>query len=104
MRYDGQDPAVLKVPIEFRLAPSGGGVRTYQFKLVISTDGGSIFADLPDVIETQVEAAGSGTDLLFATFRDVLMNTGDIVKYQVDGIGTALDFTAVQGCTSAGRA
>lgn len=103
MKYDGQDPAVLKIPIEFRLSPEGGGVRTYEFKLVISTDGGTVFVDLPDVIETQVEAQGTGSDLLFSTFRDVFMNPGDIVKYQVNGVSTALDFTAIQGCTSAGR-
>ena len=104
VKYEGLNPAVVKIPIEFRLAPTGGGTRTYEFKLLISTDGGSTFVDLPDVIETQVEAAGAGSDLLFSTFRDVLMSNGDIVKYQVDGIGTALDFTAVQGCTSGGRA
>jgi len=104
IRYDGQNPTVLKVPIEFRLAPTGGGTRTYQFKLVKSINGGSTFVDLADVIETQVEAAGSGSDLLFSTAREVLMNDGDIVKYQVDGVGTVLNFTAVQGFTAAGRA
>lgn len=100
LRYNGADPEVLNIPIEFRLEPQGGGVRTYEFKMEISTDGGSSYNDLPDIIETQVQASGSGTDLLFSTFRSVLMNQADIVKYRVSGVGTANDFIAVQGCTS----
>jgi len=98
LRYDGLDPEVLQIPIEFLVTPVGGGTRTYNFKIVI--DRGAGFVDLADIIETQEQYSGSGDDRTFKTSRSVLMNQGDIVKYQAEGVGTTADFTATQGCTS----
>ena len=98
LRYDGTDPEVLQVPIEFLVTPVGGGTRAYNFKIVI--DRGAGFVDLPDIIETQEQYSGSGDNRTFNTSRSVLMENGDIVKYQAEGAGTTADFTATQGCTS----
>lgn len=99
MRKDRPDPEVVVFSIEFNVVPTGAPTRTYQFKAVISTDGGSSFVDLPDIIETKEEYSGNADERPFQTVRIISMNQGDIVKFQVEGVGTTSGFTADQGCT-----
>lgn len=97
-RYDGINPAVLSIPVEFYIIPNSGADREYDIKLVRSTDGGSTFDNLTDVIVTRVNIKGTNT--LFSTRRTVLLNNGDQYKWVQSGVSTTNGFTASQGCST----
>jgi len=95
-RYDGNEPSVESVPLEFYLIPNNNSDREYDFKLLL--DSGSGFVDLPDLIETRVNI--KGTNDLVTTRRTVLLNPGDEYKWVQSGVGTTNGFTAERGCST----
>ncbi len=95
-RYDGADPSIESIPIEFYIIPNNATDREYDFKLVI--DSGSGFVDLPDLIVTRINVKGTNT--LFATRRTVSLSSGDIYKWVQSGVGTTNGFTAERGCST----
>lgn len=104
IKYDGLVSQVLRVAIEFLMAAEGNQSRTYAFKLVKSDDGGSTFIDFPDIIESNIVVSGNVDEVVFSTFRDVLVNPGEILRYDVSGIDTTMRFSALQGFMSVGKA
>lgn len=89
IRYDGLNSKVIKIPLTFRLSPVGGGARDYKIKGLLNG------SNLPDNIETDIEAQGSGTDQTVTVSRTVLMENGDTFKWQVVGVSNALHLIAV---------
>jgi len=90
LRYDGLLSKVIIIPLSFTIAPTGGGTKTYSIKG--SIDRGSGYVDLPDNIETDVEAQGSGADQNVRIDRTLFMETGDRFKWQVKGQPTGDNF------------
>ena len=92
IEYTGANQKVIKVPLSVLVDPSGGSTVNYRFKLLISRATGGGFVDLPDVIETDLEAKSTGESVMIV--RTVLVAQGDKLKWQQRGVGTTTSFTA----------
>lgn len=95
--------AKIKKSYTFMLAPqwertTSGGTRTIDFFMQISTDGGTVFAD---VANSNVKVvAGSADSNVIPLMATIALNVNDIVRFQMrisdtgDGLGTV--FTAAE--------
>lgn len=94
--YEGLNPAVENIPVEFYMIPNNSTDREYDIKLMI--DRGAGFIDLDDVIVTRINVKGVNT--LFSTRRTVLLSPGDQYKWVQSGVATTNGFTAERGCST----